>query len=101
MHVNTMGPAGAANPVNFFDLQNQINDVDFTTVTLDLSGVPANADTLFLEFNLAVGAEVGAGGAVILDNFSVTAIPEPSVFAALLGLLALGFVAARRRAKRS
>ncbi|MCC5840925.1 MAG: PEP-CTERM sorting domain-containing protein [Opitutales bacterium] len=32
-----------------------------------------------------------------IDNLVVTAIPEPSTYAALIGLLALGFVAYRRR----
>ncbi|MCC5804805.1 MAG: PEP-CTERM sorting domain-containing protein [Opitutales bacterium] len=97
---NTMGPGGASNAVNFFNLENQLT-ADFTTIQLDVSGVPANADTLFLEFNLVTGAFDGSGGGVTIDNITVTAIPEPSVYAALLGLLALGLVAARRRAKRS
>ncbi len=34
-----------------------------------------------------------------LDNVTLTAVPEPSTYAALLGLGALGFVAYRRRVK--
>ena len=35
--------------------------------------------------------------AVSVDNFSLTAVPEPSSFAALAGLAGLGFAASRRR----
>lgn len=37
----------------------------------------------------------------LLSTMQVTTIPERSVYAALIGLPALGFVLARRRAKRS
>ncbi len=57
----------------------------------DLTWAPGQ--TLYIRFLDGNGA--GAWG---IDNFSfVTAIPEPSSFAALAGLGALGFVASRRR----
>ena len=34
---------------------------------------------------------------IALDNIQITAVPEPSAFAVLAGLVALGFVAVRRR----
>jgi MYXO-CTERM domain-containing protein len=37
--------------------------------------------------------------ALIVDNVSVAAIPEPSAFAALAGFAALGLVALRRRTR--
>jgi hypothetical protein len=37
------------------------------------------------------------GERIMVDNFTVTAVPEPSTYAALAGLLALGLVMARRR----
>jgi hypothetical protein len=57
-----------------------------------------NASTLY-------GAIMYRGGSganfQVLDNYSiVTAVPEPSAFAALAGLGALGFATARRRARR-
>lgn len=39
----------------------------------------------------------GVGGRGFLNGFAVTAIPEPSAFAALAGVFALGLVALRRR----
>jgi hypothetical protein len=66
-----------------------------TDMSVDLTGLgPIQA--VRLEFSgLGVGERVG------IDNVHIagTAIPEPSSFAALAGLLALGFVALRRRNK--
>ncbi|MCU0792542.1 MAG: PEP-CTERM sorting domain-containing protein [Opitutaceae bacterium] len=47
----------------------------------------------------AINFRSGGGNQTALDNFtfSTTAIPEPSSFAVIAGLGALGFVAARRR----
>lgn len=42
----------------------------------------------------------GGGDRVTWDNIEVSAVPEPSTFALLGGLLALGFVAVRRRNRR-
>ena len=83
------------------------------------SGIDTNRADIFLNGN-SIGPNVSiantyAGGAVPLnylelrafsslgttqaffDDITVTAIPEPSAFAALFGAAALGFVAARRR----
>lgn len=38
-----------------------------------------------------------AGGNMRIDNYTITAIPEPATYAALLGLGALGLIAWRRR----
>lgn len=99
VELNQMGPAGAANPNNFFDIQGLLNDTSFTTLSFEIANVPANADTLFIGFNLAAGAFAGAGGAFAIDNISISAIPEPSTYAALIGLLALAVVMIRRRSK--
>ncbi len=58
--------------------------------------------TLSLSDNVFLGLAGTAntadnGGAFALDNLSATAIPEPSSFAALAGLGALGLVGLRRR----
>lgn len=83
-------------------------------VTLDVNGtqfgLTAGQDALQ---TLDISALAGLGNAVVnftfadftgtdnavLDNFQVTgtAVPEPSTFAALAGLVALGFAATRRR----
>ncbi|MCD8483288.1 MAG: PEP-CTERM sorting domain-containing protein [Verrucomicrobia bacterium] len=39
------------------------------------------------------------GSNVEIDNISLTAIPEPSTYAAIFGALALGFIVLRRRRK--
>lgn len=59
---------------------------------LDFSGFSANDVIFRVSFT-----DIDAG--VLFDNIQVaaTAVPEPSSFAALAGMLALGFVAIRRR----
>jgi len=95
---NTMGPAGANNPQNFFDIQNQgLNDAGFSPVTLELTNIPSNADTIFLSYNLAAGAFIGAGGGLAIDNIQITAVPEPSALGALLGVIGLTSMVCRRR----
>ncbi|MCD8483286.1 MAG: PEP-CTERM sorting domain-containing protein [Verrucomicrobia bacterium] len=42
---------------------------------------------------------MAAGAITRFDNFTVTAIPEPSTYAAIFGALALGLIALRRRRK--
>lgn len=60
--------------------------------TVDISsfaGGVANIDFTFANFS---GAENS-----FLDNIQVTAVPEPSTYAAIFGVIALGFAACRRR----
>jgi uncharacterized membrane protein affecting hemolysin expression len=54
-----------------------------------------NASDAFLR--VTFDGATGATGNNRLDNITLTAVPEPSTYAALLGLLALGVVAYRRR----
>lgn len=76
-----------------------LNEDTWTTFSYDLTSVTPGADTMTMNFLVAAGAFEGAGAVFALDNVSV--IPEPSVYAALLGFLAVGLVVARRRAKRA
>lgn len=61
--------------------------------TLDISG--AGSQQLFLRFNNFRPANTESWPA--LDNVAITAVPEPSTYAAILGALVLGAVALRRR----
>ena len=81
------------------------NGIDFITgQVFDLNGNEAGYQT---NLNNAFGLELfvrsagGAGplstGGVSFDNMNVSAVPEPSTFAALLGLAGLGFASSRRR----
>ena len=63
------------------------------SATLDLSG--AGSQQLFLRFNNFRPANTESWP--VLDNVSITAVPEPSAYAALLGGLSLAAVALRRR----
>lgn len=70
----------------------------FTTGTQTFTSAPA-AETRVV--SLAIGivetTDFSGTSALLVDNVSVTAIPEPSSFAALAGLATLGLAASRRR----
>jgi len=66
----------------------------FTTI---VSGESLNTRDL-VDFRFRQSADwSGASDSVSMDYLTITAVPEPSAFAALAGLLALGFVTVRRR----
>ena len=70
----------------------------WTTASYDLSAVTALDDNASVVFRIVLDGATGATGNNRFDNILVTAaVPEPSTYAAILGLLALGFVAYRRR----
>jgi hypothetical protein len=91
---------GAAGSVVNTNLSTVFNSGTYSTETLDFSGITGmnNSSELFL-----VGvftADTLGGAAAVFDNVQVlgaTAVPEPSSFAALAGLVGLGFAAMRRR----
>lgn len=58
----------------------------------------ANGFNMETFMNANLGSSLAAGTA-FMDNFSVSAVPEPSSFAALAGLAVLGLAATRRRAR--
>jgi hypothetical protein len=71
-----------------------------TNATASVSGTMgsvinwSNADANDL---IRIGTGGSGTGQFLVDNISVTVVPEPAVYAGLLGLLALGWVAVRRR----
>mgnify|MGYP000265318444 FL=1 len=62
--------------------------------TVDLDALEGGLANIEFSFSNFAGAEN-----FLLDNVQIvgTAVPEPSAFAAILGVVALGFVAVRRR----
>ncbi|MCH8540796.1 MAG: PEP-CTERM sorting domain-containing protein [Opitutales bacterium] len=76
---------------------------DWTAFSYDLSGETAVNDQSDLRFHFQFASD-GAGSTTSdgtrMDNVLITAIPEPSTYAALFGLFALGMIVWRRR-KRS
>jgi len=78
------------------------NAASFSVYTADFSAVEAieGVETLYIGLEYS---EAAAGGSVFLDNLAIygtaaaIAIPEPSAFATLAGVAALGLVASRRR----
>lgn len=64
----------------------------------DFSALDNQSDVVIrFQFGDQNASGIGAGSGFKIDNIVVTAIPEPSTYAALFGLLALGCVAWRRR----
>ena len=85
-----------------FDLQNQgLNDTTWTSYSVPISGITPGTATFEMRFQIAAGAFTGAGAGIAVDNVTVSAVPEPATYAALVGLLALGVVVWRRRVRRS
>ena len=82
-----------------------LNGVNFTTgQTFSLAGAEAGYDspfnngfTLELVGRSADGAGEVALGQMVYDNMAVSAVPEPSTYAAIAGALMLGFAAWKRR----
>jgi hypothetical protein len=74
------------------------------SVTFSGTGVPSIPDNTFTDASTSLlfgpFAYNSAGATASLDNFTFTAVPEPSTYAAAFGLLALATAVIRNRAKR-
>lgn len=68
--------------------------------TLDFSGENGLDDVSEAFFRGTIQGVDGETGGIAMDNVSVSAVPEPSTFAGIAGLLALAFAGARRRVRR-
>ncbi len=73
-----------------------LSNVVASVTASDSSGIVGAFDS----FMYRASAHASFGAAQNITGFSVTAIPEPSTYAALAGLAALGLVAYRRRQTR-
>lgn len=70
-----------------------------STGTISLS-IPSES-TFYLQFQTDDVSGGGSRDEFGIDNLSVTVVPEPSTYVAVLGVFALGLVAYRRRKNRS
>jgi hypothetical protein len=68
-----------------------IRNVDFSSINNSIAGVAE------VRIRLTLDGSTSNTGNNRFDNVTFTAVPEPSTYAALAGLLALGLVIARRR----
>jgi len=90
----------------FYDDNGAIGGYSWTkTASIDVDGAEdfgmTNSDTFTINLSVNSGLDVFVNGDMYFDNFSVTAIPEPSTYAGLLGFGALGFVVYSRRIRKS
>ena len=74
------------------------NSVSFTTGTALLTVHPEMGNAANIQYFGISGTGTAVPFRVSFDSISVSAIPEPGTYAALTGLLVLGFAAWRRRA---
>lgn len=83
-------------PIASIDIDSDMNTVTAGTQNWGMT----NSDAFTLALEATSGNNVYVNGDVWFDNFSVTVIPEPSTYAALSGLVALGLAAHRKRGRR-
>jgi hypothetical protein len=77
---------------------------DLLRGSYSVSGWTADAPTSGFNFEIFMNSNLGSeltAGSAYLDNFSVSAVPEPSTYAAIAGGLMLGFAVWRRRKART
>jgi hypothetical protein len=79
-------------------LANDTFDLWLGTTRQFAGGAATDGGVALAEFKMRMGNQTGT---LQFDNFSVTAIPEPSTWAALFGIAALGVVMIRRRSRQS
>ena len=59
--------------------------------------VPTGTQMNIVQVGLRNSGQVSTAGAITFSNLSVTAVPEPSTYAAIMGVIGLGLVWRRRR----
>lgn len=71
---------------------------DFNSVpTIDLGNLNNSMQFRLEDFSAANNFGYDSGNAIVFDNIQLVQVPEPSSFAALTGILAIGLIAVRRR----
>ncbi len=107
--VDAVNPGAVVGTIKDFDsslstefLNNQsvpagTNDPSFQRVVVDFSSATALNNQSFVAIRFDDFDRDTGNNSMRIDNVMVTAVPEPSAFAALAGVIALGLVALRRR----
>jgi len=77
------------------------NSVSYSFISTDLAAINDQNSAVFLRIRGTASSGSGNLDTIGLDNFSLSysAVPEPSTYAALAGLAALGLVAYRRKTR--
>jgi len=101
--LTTGSVATSSAPVDHSGGGGGMNSLSNWNYDVDLSGLTdntlANGESVVFRLNWTGGTAQG-GHHLMLDNVGITAVPEPSTIALLLGTAALAFVGYRRRSRR-
>jgi hypothetical protein len=78
---------------NIFDVTTSFDGVPSISYTLENSAL-YSVNRVFATLDSRASDQVGG---ILVDSFSATTVPEPSAYASIFGLMALAFVASRRK----
>lgn len=99
--VNSIQASYSTDNVSWINIGSPITlTTTYTAYVIDFGSALDNAANAYVRLTFsgaAAGTASGTNNFTLFDNITLAAVPEPSTYAALLGLLALGVVAWRRR----
>jgi hypothetical protein len=93
----TSSSNGFGNPLSDANTKLALASGSGTYSVLDIYSYGDSGGTTGIHGSYLGSLELGSDGTLLFSNFDPVAIPEPSVYAAILGAACLGFVAIRRR----
>lgn len=73
---------------------------DYQTFTFNTIAGPDVSGGITLQLTATTGGAVGSTMQLLVDDVSVSVVPEPGTYAAILGAASLGFLLIRRRFRR-
>jgi len=86
-----------------YDTGTEFSQTNYTISSVTLSAIEDQSETVYIRLRGTTPSGTGSLDGIAIDDFSLSfsAVPEPSSFAAFLGLGALGLAATRRRGRKA